>query len=250
MVSATAKVRAAKLPVILTGATILAQIAWILFPAGQRQFITTVVVVLFTAASLSHAVINFGWAWTIDFALIATGFGLLIEVLGSRTGFPFGDYDYSPTLQPQLLSVPVIVPLAWLMMAYPALILARSVSRRWAIPLAAIGLSTWDLFLDPQMVGEGYWTWRDPSSILPGVPGIPVQNYLGWLMATLVLMVALDHLPHKQVDTGVPLLLYLWTWIGGIVANAVFLGRPAVALWGGLGMAVLAIPAAVMWRRR
>ena len=238
-----------RLPAVLTGSAILAQIAWILFPAGDRQVITTVVVVLFTAAVLSHAVLNLGWAWTIDFTLIAAGFGLLVEVLGSRTGFPFGAYDYSPTLQPQILSVPVIVPLAWLMMAYPALILARSVSRRWAVPLGAIGLSTWDLFLDPQMVGEGYWTWRDPASALPGVAGIPLQNYLGWLLATLALMAALHHLPSRKVDTTVPLVLYEWTWIGGIVANAVFLGRPAVALWGGLGMAILAIPAAKVWWR-
>ena len=34
----------------------------------------------------------------------------------------------------------------------------------------------WDLFLDPQMVDAGHWTWRDPTPALPGVPGIPVDQ--------------------------------------------------------------------------
>lgn len=241
-----------RLPAALVGASILAQIAWILVPAGDRGLITTVVVLLFTAASLSHAYLTFGARWTLGFAMITAGFGLLIELLGSRTGWPFGDYTYADALQPQILSVPVIVPLAWLMMSYPSLVLARSVSRRWTVPLAAIGLSTWDLFLDPQMVGEGYWTWTgDLGMTLPGIPGIPVQNYLGWLVATLVLMAVLNRLPtDPAIDTTVPLVLYLWMWLGGVMANAVFLGRPAVAVWGGLGMAILAIPATKVWWMR
>ena len=52
------------------------------------------------------------------------------------------------------------------------------------------------------------------------------------------------------MDLGVPLLLYGWMWIGGIVANAVFLDRPAVAVIGGLGMAVLGVPSVLAWLRR
>lgn len=232
-----------RLPWIFTAASILTQIAWILVPAGDRQVVTTLVVLLFTAASVSHAWLSFGVSWTLRFSVIAAAFGLGIELLGSRTGLPFGEYSYSADLQPQILSVPVIVPLAWLMMAYPALLLARSVTTRWVVPLAAVGLTTWDFFLDPQMVGEGYWTWADPQPALPGVPGIPVQNYAGWLLGTLVLMAVLDRLPRADVDLRVPLVLYTWMWVGGVVANAVFLGRPGVALVGGLGMAVLAVPA-------
>ena len=37
----------------------------------------------------------------------------------------------------------------------------------------------WDLFLDPQMVAAGHWTWLDPDPALPGVPGVPLTNYAG-----------------------------------------------------------------------
>lgn len=239
-----------RVPWLLTGASILAQIAWILVPAGSRQWITTGVVVLFASASISHAWTHFGGRWTAAFAAISAGFGLGIELLGSKTGWPFGDYYYADQLQPQILGVPVVVPLAWLMMAYPALLLARSVTVRWVVPLAAIGLTTWDFFLDPQMVGEGYWVWQTTTPDLPGIPGIPLQNYAGWLVGTLVLMAVLNRLSRKEVDLGVPLVLYGWMWIGGIVANAVFLDRPGVALIGGLGMAVLGVPAVMRWWRR
>ena len=235
-------------PVALTAAAILTQIAWILVPAGSRQAITTAVVVLFTAASLTHAHQQNGWSWTWRFAAISGSFGLGIEVLGHTTDIPFGPYYYSPDLQPQILGVPLIVPLAWIMMAYPCLVLARSVSRRWTVPLAAAGLTAWDLFLDPQMVGEGYWVWESADPALPGIPGIPAQNYAGWLVGTLVLMAVLDRLPRTRADLLVPRLLYGWMWIGGIIANAFFLDRPAVALVGGVGMAVLGIPA--LWARR
>jgi putative membrane protein len=242
--------RLQRLPWLFVGASILAQITWILVPAGDRGTVTTAVVLLFTAASVSHAWTRFGGRWTAAFAAISCGFGLGIELLGSRTGWPFGEYFYTSQLQPQILGVPMIVPLAWLMMAYPSLLLARSLTTRWVVPLAAVGLTTWDFFLDPQMVGEGYWVWQDPEPALPGIPGIPLQNYGGWLIGTLVLMWLLNRLPRHDVDLGVPLVLYIWMWVGGVVANAVFLSRPGVAAVGGLGMAVLGAPAAVRWRRR
>ena len=127
----------------------------------------------------------------------------------------------------------MIVPLAWLMMAYPSLVLARSLTTRWVVPLAAVGLTTWDLFLDPQMVGEGYWVWETKTGPA-GYPGIPLQNYAGWLAGTLLLMWLLNRLPRRDVDLGVPCCSTAGCG-SGIVANAVFLDRPAVAVIGGWG---------------
>ena len=42
------------------------------------------------------------------------------EVIGSRTGIPFGAYSYTDTLQPQVLGVPLQIPLGWLMMLPPS----------------------------------------------------------------------------------------------------------------------------------
>jgi putative membrane protein len=44
---------------------------------------------------------------------------------------------------------------------------------------------------------------------------------------------------------GPMLALYLWTYASSIVALGVFLGLGAAAMWGALGMGLVAIPLAV-----
>jgi hypothetical protein len=36
--------------------------------------------------------------------------------------------------------------------------------------------------------------------------------------------------------------LWTWTWIGGVIANAFFFDRPGVAAVGGIAMAVVTVP--------
>jgi putative membrane protein len=77
------------------------------------------------------------------------------EVLGWKTGIPFGAYHYTESLQPQLLGVPLLIPLAWLMMLPPAWAVAQRVTGRRSgiafIAVSALAFTAWDLFLDPQM---------------------------------------------------------------------------------------------------
>jgi putative membrane protein len=40
----------------------------------------------------------------------------------------------------------------------------------------------------------------------------------------------------------VPGALFLWTWGSSVLANAVFFGRPLVALTGGVVMGLVAVP--------
>jgi uncharacterized membrane protein len=123
------------------------------------------------------------------------------------------------------------------------------------ILLAAVGLAAWDLFLDPQMVAEGYWTWRDPVPALPGVPGIPIGNYLGWLGFALLLMAALSFAVGRPKSIAgaqdKPIFaLWYWTYASSVLAHAVFLGLPASAAWGGVIMGTVVIPLAVTQSRR
>jgi uncharacterized membrane protein len=233
-----------RLPWVLAGAAILAQIAWPLTSGDARVATTQLVVALFAGASISHAWVHRGARWALTYTAIVWTYGLVIEFVGTTTGFPFSPYEYTAALTPQVFGVPVLVPLAWSMMAYPALLVGRRLARGTMarIAIGAYALSSWDLFLDPQMVAEGYWVWLSDLPGLPGVPQIPIVNYLGWLAGSALLMAVLSRLPDDPAPEGVPALLYGWTWIGGIVANAIFLGRPWVALWGGVAMGVVAVP--------
>ncbi len=246
------------LPWVLALVTILAQIAWPLTHGHTRDVLTVATVVLFFLTSASHAWVTRGFFWTAGWFLISAGTGLAVEVLGTRTGLPFGDYTYADSLGPIVAGVPAVIPLAWAMMSYPALLAARRlVSGPLLTPVvAAVALASWDLFLDPQMVAEGHWTWAlDRTPVLIGITNVPAQNFVAWLLVALVLMLMLDRLPRRRGDgaegDGVPALLYLWTYVSSILLNAVFLHRPGVALWGGIAMGLVAIPYAyALWSGR
>ncbi|MEU4334114.1 carotenoid biosynthesis protein [Micromonospora lupini] len=248
----------------LLAVLVLAQICYPLTTGATRAGLTVATVVLGWLLSVGHALLSRGPRVAAALVAVATGGGFAIEAIGVATGVPFGSYDYSGELGPKLAGVPLIIPLAWTWMAWPAWLAAvrltasstpagsGTTAGRWVgrIALAAVGLAAWDLFLDPQMVAEGYWVWRDATPALPGLAGIPVSNYLGWLLFAVLLMSALRPLAgpsaeHTDRRDHPMLALYLWTYFSSILAHAVFLDLPASALWGAAGMAVTAVPLAV-----
>ncbi|MGC4788889.1 carotenoid biosynthesis protein [Micromonospora sp. DT178] len=267
----------------LLAVLVLTQICYPLTTGETRARLTVATVVLGYLLSVGHALLSRGPRTAAALVAVATGGGFAIEALGVATGFPFGSYDYSGELGPKLAGVPLIIPLAWTWMAWPAWLAATRLTGGDAgggplgaggapgsgpgsggrpggrfpvrrIALAAVGLAAWDLFLDPQMVAEGYWVWRDATPALPGLPGIPVSNYLGWMLFAVLMMSALRPLAGPAVATtdgrdGPMFALWLWTYFSSVLAHAVFLDLPASALWGAVGMSVAAVPLAVMLLR-
>jgi putative membrane protein len=235
-----------RVPWVLLGVLVLVQIAYPLTGGRARAGLTVATVVVGYALSVSHAFLRRAG---LPLVATATVGGFAVEAIGVATGFPFGHYDYSGQLGPKLLGVPLIIPLAWTWMAWPAWLAALRLTSRRAgrIVIAAAGLAAWDLFLDPQMVAEGYWTWRSPHPALPGVPGVPIGNYLGWLGFALLLMTALTLIGAGRIAVPDPgdapiLALWLWTYASSVLAHAVFLGLPASAAWGGALMGAVVLP--------
>jgi putative membrane protein len=237
------------------GATVvLAQVAYPLTPPGPaRDGLTVGTVLLFAAASLAHAAASRGPRAAVLLLVVAGGGGLLAESVGVATGVPFGRYEYGTSLGPAVLGVPLVIPLAWVMMAWPAYLVGVRLAptRAVRIPVAAVALASWDLFLDPQMVDAGHWRWDDPHPALPGVPSVPLTNYAGWAAVAVLLMLVLD----RAVPTGPSTMdalaygLYLWTYFASVLAHLVFFGLPGSAFWGGIGMGLVALPLLVTLRR-
>jgi uncharacterized membrane protein len=242
------------LPWLLTLGVIGLEIAYALTAGAHRRDLTIAVVIVFFLASALHALVWRGFWWTLAFLVVTVGGGLAIEAVGVRSGWPFGDYTYAvDRLGPMVLSVPAVIPLAWAMMAYPALLVARRLSTGVLTTplLGALALASWDLFLDPMMTREGFWTFIKPTHALPHVPGIPLANYLGWGLAAFAMMMLLDRLPRRAASDGPPAVLYLWTFASSVVGNALFFDRPWVALYGGIAMGIVAVPYLwVLWAGR
>jgi putative membrane protein len=230
---------------------VLAQIAHPLLDGAALTTATLLAVVLFALAGLVHSLARYGRRGPLALLVGAAGLGLLVEAVGVRTGIPFGAYRYSGTLRPQLLGVPAVVPLAWLMMTYPCVLLGRRLTpaagQRWRrVVLGGWTLAAWDLFLDPQMVAAGHWVWRDPAPHLPGVAQVPLTNYAGWLVVSTMIVAITDRLlpegPVRRASDAVPGSLLAWTWLGSTLANLAFFDRPWVALYGGVAMGLTVGP--------
>jgi lycopene beta-cyclase len=133
------------------------------------------------AAVLAVALARFGRrAWV----LLGTAltFGWAVEVLGSRTGWPFGPYDYTAA-GPALAGVPLLVPIGWFAFALIALAVVPGRRAWWGAPLALVA---WDLGLDPLMVREGFWAFAHPNYF-----GVAWTNFVGWYVAGLALVALL-----------------------------------------------------------
>lgn len=220
----------------------LAQVVTPLFERGHRQVPTTVVVVLLAGAALFATAASCGWSRAVPAVAAAIAVGVAVEALGTRTGFPFGDYRYTGALQPQVVGVPVVVALAWAGMGLPAWAVAGRLVRPVAarVAVGAVALTGWDLFLDPQMVAEGYWVWPGGGAYR----GIPVSNFAGWLAVSAVLM-SVFALTAPQARSPIAAGTYLLMAVMEAVGFLLFFGDAVVALVGGLvciplGVAALA----------
>ena len=124
------------------------------------------------------------------YAAVTVGGGFGVEVLGVHTGLPFGAYRYAVLARRAVFGVPVLIALAWPMLAWPAALAARRLVRGVGarIVLGAWALAAWDVFLDPQMVAAGHWRWLHPAPHLPGVGRLcRSPTTLGWLVVALVM---------------------------------------------------------------
>jgi uncharacterized membrane protein len=241
-------------PVVPALLLVATAIAYPLTDGAARDAVSWAIVLLGATVSVAHAAVSRGRRTGLAVLGLVAAVAVLFEALGLATGFPYGGYSYSDELGPTLLGVPFLVPLAWLMMAWPSWVLAAWLaprSRPARVLVAAYVFAGWDVVLDPQMVQAGYWRWAHPSPGLPGIDTVPLTNLAGWLLAGVVLMTLLDLLAgpaRSGTSDAAPLLVLTWMTLGGALAHAGWLGLPGSAAWA----AVLALPvlAAVVVRLR
>lgn len=229
---------------IVGGAWVLVMICvpifrWVLGEGAERIGISLGVV--FQAATVGILLFEVLAPWRAAVAVVGIPlFGWAIEFIGSRTGFPFGGYHYTEVLQPQIRRVPVVIPMAWLMMIPPAWaiggLLAGPQSSIAAALLAGLAFMAWDLFLDPQMVSWNFWRWPDGGVYL----GIPVVNFVGWFAAGTVVSL-LFYTPEIPI---VPLfLVYVVTWILQTIGQLAFWRLILSGLTGFAAMGALILAA-------
>jgi putative membrane protein len=127
---------------------------------------------------------------------VLCGYTYAVELLGVRTGYPYGAFEYGVDLGPMIAGIPAALPLFFLPLVLNAYLLcllvfgqaARSAVVR--VPVVVAAVVGMDLVLDPATVAVGFWAY-DAGGRYYGVPWL---NYAGWVLSAVVSVLVVDAL--------------------------------------------------------
>jgi len=155
---------------------------------------------------------------------LAAMIGIAFELLGVHTGLPFGRYAYTETLGPAFHGVPLAIGFAWLILIDFARGITNSV---WG---GALLMTAIDLVIDPLASGPlHYWLWFRSGPYY----GVPWLNFLGWALASRVILAILPASSRRMAWTG-------WTVVAFFTVMSL-----EFRLWlpGLIGLTILALTA-------
>ncbi|MDE1170369.1 MAG: carotenoid biosynthesis protein [Verrucomicrobium sp.] len=145
------------------------------------------VVLMALAAAVVHLALEARWGagparrWL---ALVLAA-SAAVEILGVRTGFPFGAYAYTGAFGFRLGPLPAAIPLAWYAVLGGWLAAVAPAPRLSRALLAGGWAAVFDALLEPFAVQvKGYWIWQTPD----GQP--PAQNFIAWAAVGFLLALA------------------------------------------------------------
>jgi putative membrane protein len=214
-------------------------------------------IILGAATMFAFGVATIGLRRTGTFFVVAYVLSLTSELLGTGTGWPFGNYAYTSFLGYKVLDhVPFTIPLSWFYVGFSSYLLANIVFANrpgWqrgalAVSGGAYLLTVWDLVLDPAMAHESlavqFWVWFETGPYF----GMPIQNFIGWT-ATAAAFMAVSRLLWKSdpqthdYPAWLPFVVYLANVVFAIALSlSVNLWEPAV-----LSVVFGVVPAGWAW---
>jgi len=174
------------------------------------------------------------WHW-LGFMIPALGISLTSELLGTSTGFPFGDYHYLSGLGYKISGlVPFTIPLSWFYLGFSGYLITRVGLEKLSIPnfvkdlgaiaFGALLLTSWDFVLDPAMsqTSMPFWLWDQPGAFF----GMPYQNFAGWFGTGVVFMTVatliwrfLKPLNFNKISLTIPVGVYLGNFAFAMVMS-------------------------------
>ncbi|MBE9124061.1 carotenoid biosynthesis protein [Tychonema sp. LEGE 07199] len=236
-------------------------------PAGQTLFQWGmagggVVYIIFGAAAVAiYAYRTLGLGATLAFLVPSVFLSLSSELLGTSTGFPFGNYHYLSGLGYKIAGlVPFTIPLSWFYLGLVSYIIARAgvsagkgqlnwVGQIGAIALGSLLLTAWDFVLDPAMsqTSVPFWEFEELGAFF----GMPYRNLAGWMGTGALFMSVAAFLWRKtsikldRSEMGLPLIVYLVNFAFGAIITVTSLDS---RFWFPTSLAVLlgVVPAIVL----
>ena len=126
--------------------------------------------------------------------------GYLVEVIGIQSHLIFGAYEYGNTLGFQLLDVPILMSLNWVVPIYCVGIVCNYLpwNNFGKAFLGAVLMVTFDILLEPIANVFDYWSWINAE--------IPMRNYCAWFVVSFLLLLGFNYIGfNKENKTAVVL---------------------------------------------
>jgi uncharacterized membrane protein len=171
----------------------------------------------FLVAYLIAAILHIGWRKTLCFTIVGYIIAFVSEYSSIHNGFPYGWYYYIETTRQKELwiaGVPFFDSISYVFLAYCSyataiLVVAPVKAWRWnfvsletkrirkslsVLFLASLFQVFLDIIIDPvALQGERWFLGRIYGYKETGVHfGIPLSNYIGWLLVSVLLILALQ----------------------------------------------------------
>ena len=103
-------------------------------------------IILGAATMFAFGIVAIGWRKTAIFAAVSYPLSLGSELIGTGTGWPFGNYEYTDFLGTKVLGrVPYTIPLSWFYMGFASFLLGGDPGRpaqpdaQYAVATIALG---------------------------------------------------------------------------------------------------------------
>ncbi len=118
--------------------------------------------------------------------------GIILEIIGTKTGYLFGSYSYGNVLGPTIANVPIIIGVNWFIVIFccgtAIQFFMNALLKRFAgapinsfikklslIVDAATMALIFDWLMEPVAIQLDYWKWNENGSI-------PIYNYVCWFI--------------------------------------------------------------------
>lgn len=111
------------------------------------------------------------------------------ELIGVKTGFPFGSYSYSDVLRPALFGVPVAISFSWFTIAVNVFLISKFIlfdlNKFRIIIVSSFLILAIDFLLEPFASSvNSFWIWTGGK--------IPFQNYISWFVLGFIFSFLLE----------------------------------------------------------
>lgn len=184
-------------------------LAGMLFFPSAGFVSTTPFHLLLMAALLLYTQQKPGWAFLLFF-LSCFVTGIVVEIVGTATGYLFGNYAYGKVLGPGFKNVPYIIGINWFIIIYCCGVAVHTLLSKFseklseemeqpvkkikALSIVIDGATlavAFDWLLEPVAVKLGYWSWLGDGEI-------PTFNYISWFVVSMLLLLVFHLLPFQK----------------------------------------------------